>query len=344
MIRPKVSIVVPCWGVEKYLDQCVESLINQTLREIEIILVDDVSPDRVPEMCDEWAQKDSRIKVIHKPMNDGLGLACNTGIESATGDFIAFCDSDDWVDPEMYETMYNEAISKNVDAVFTGIKRVDMNGIPYGVLPHKEKPGVYRGRDIIEILAMDMISSAPNIRIEHKIQMSAKVVLYKKKIIDSNSIRFVSERKIPSEDLFFNLNVLAKAFAISVLPDSFYNYRVNTTSITGLPKFGSYSRSIIRYKYTLQVCEALHFPDDYRLRCDRMLIAYTRMHLFSILKSSADKSDKYQEVQSVCHNTILHDVIQSYPLSVMPLVHKIFVYAIKFKSFIALSILSKYRK
>ena len=76
----KVSIVVPCWGVEKYLDRCVESLINQTLREIEIILVDDESPDRVPEMCDEWAKRDNRIKVIHKK-NGGLGMACNSGLE-----------------------------------------------------------------------------------------------------------------------------------------------------------------------------------------------------------------------------------------------------------------------
>lgn len=73
----KVSIIVPCWGVEKYLDRCVESLINQTLREMEIILVDDESPDSVPEMCDEWAKKDNRIKVIHKK-NAGLGMATAT--------------------------------------------------------------------------------------------------------------------------------------------------------------------------------------------------------------------------------------------------------------------------
>lgn len=67
---PKVSIIVPCWGVEKYLDRCVESLVNQTLKDIEIILVDDESPDRVPVMCDDWAKKDSRIRVIHKKMAD----------------------------------------------------------------------------------------------------------------------------------------------------------------------------------------------------------------------------------------------------------------------------------
>lgn len=105
---PKVSIIVPCWGVEKYLDKCVESLVYQTLSDIEIILVDDESPDRVPEMCDEWAKKDGRIKVVHKK-NAGLGMACNSGLDVATGEYVAFCDSDDWVELNTYEALYSKA-------------------------------------------------------------------------------------------------------------------------------------------------------------------------------------------------------------------------------------------
>ena len=103
-MNPKVSIVVPVYRVECYLDRCVQSLVNQTLKEIEIILVDDGSPDKCPQMCDEYAKKDYRVKVIHK-QNAGLGMACNSGIEVATGDYIAFCDSDDYVDVKMQETM-----------------------------------------------------------------------------------------------------------------------------------------------------------------------------------------------------------------------------------------------
>ena len=118
---PKVSIIVPCWGVEKYLDRCVESLVNQTLKDIEIILVDDESPDRVPVMCDDWAKKDSRIRVIHKK-NGGLGFARNSGLDIATGEYVTFCDSDDYIEQEAYEcTMKRKkqilisAISKIVD-------------------------------------------------------------------------------------------------------------------------------------------------------------------------------------------------------------------------------------
>lgn len=94
-MKPKVSIIVPCYNVEKYLDQCMNNLVNQSLQEIEIILVDDGSPDRVPEMCDEWAMKDNRIKVIHKK-NEGLGYARNSGLEIAMGEYVTFVDSDDY--------------------------------------------------------------------------------------------------------------------------------------------------------------------------------------------------------------------------------------------------------
>ena len=86
---PKVSIIIPCYGVEKYLDRCMDSILKQTLNDIEIILVDDGSPDRVPEMCDNYASRDPRIRVIHKP-NAGLGYARNSGLEIATGEFVAF--------------------------------------------------------------------------------------------------------------------------------------------------------------------------------------------------------------------------------------------------------------
>ena len=96
MSSPLVTIVVPIYNVEKYLTRCVDSIINQTYQNLEIILVDDGSPDNCPRICDEYAKKDHRIKVIHK-INAGLGMARNTGIENATGKYICFFDSDDYI-------------------------------------------------------------------------------------------------------------------------------------------------------------------------------------------------------------------------------------------------------
>ena len=102
MNLPKVSVVIPVYNVEKYLDRCIDSVVNQTYRNIEIILVDDGSPDGCPKKCDEWSEKDSRIKVIHKE-NQGLGMARNTGIDNATGEYIFFFDSDDFVETTLVE-------------------------------------------------------------------------------------------------------------------------------------------------------------------------------------------------------------------------------------------------
>lgn len=119
---PKVSIIVPVYNVEKYFDRCINSLINQTLREIEIILVDDESPDNCPEMCDKYAKKDSRIKVIHKK-NGGLGFARNSGLDIAAGEYFAFVDSDDYVDLDFYEKLYTAAKNGDYDLAQGGISK-----------------------------------------------------------------------------------------------------------------------------------------------------------------------------------------------------------------------------
>lgn len=111
---PAVSIIVPVYNVEPYLEFCVESLVHQTLRDIEIILVDDGSPDKSGQICDRLAKTDSRIRVIHKE-NGGLSSARNAGIAAATGDYIGFVDSDDWVEKDMYERLYSLIVEHDAD-------------------------------------------------------------------------------------------------------------------------------------------------------------------------------------------------------------------------------------
>ncbi|MFR0779346.1 MAG: glycosyltransferase family 2 protein [Zhenhengia sp.] len=110
----KVSVIVPVYNVERFLSKCIDSLLRQTLQDIEIILIDDGATDRSSEICDTYALKDHRIKVIHK-INGGLSDARNVGIEVAQGEYIAFLDSDDWVEPNLYEYLYNLIKKKNAD-------------------------------------------------------------------------------------------------------------------------------------------------------------------------------------------------------------------------------------
>lgn len=102
----KISIIVPIYKVQDYLDECIESIINQTYSNVEVILVDDGSPDRCPQMCDEWAKRDSRIRVIHKK-NGGLSSARNAGLDVANGEYISFVDSDDFICSDALQNLYD---------------------------------------------------------------------------------------------------------------------------------------------------------------------------------------------------------------------------------------------
>ena len=111
---PKVSIIVPIYKVEKYLNRCIDSILNQTYKNIEVILVDDGSPDRCGAICDNYSKIDKRIKVIHKK-NEGLAEARNAGIKIATGEYISFVDSDDFINKNMYKVLYENAIKYDAD-------------------------------------------------------------------------------------------------------------------------------------------------------------------------------------------------------------------------------------
>lgn len=120
---PKISVIVPVYKVEKYLDRCVQSILNQTFEDLEVILVDDGSPDRCPEMCDEWARKDSRVFVIHKT-NGGLSSARNAGLKIQKGEFVCFVDSDDWILPEMLEKLL-ELLENNSECDIAECEKID---------------------------------------------------------------------------------------------------------------------------------------------------------------------------------------------------------------------------
>lgn len=124
ILEPKISVIVPVYKVEDYLDRCVNSIVNQTYQNIEIILVDDGSPDKCPEMCDVWAQKDDRIKVIHKT-NGGISEARNVGLSNANGEYISFVDSDDWIDNFFYERLVSKLNSSGCDIVACRYLKVD---------------------------------------------------------------------------------------------------------------------------------------------------------------------------------------------------------------------------
>jgi len=152
--QPLVSIVVPIYKVpEMYLHQCIESCIGQTLRDLEIILVDDGSPDRCGEICDEYAKKDDRIKVIHKK-NGGLAAARNTGQDAATGITLKFLDGDDYMEPECCKNMYDFFVAKKVEVVLYDCYRTyPTKKIPIHCFAGKEPSRLFVGEDCRKLQA-----------------------------------------------------------------------------------------------------------------------------------------------------------------------------------------------
>ena len=128
MKKEKVSVIIPIYNVEKYLEKCLNTIINQTYKNLEIILIDDGSTDKSSTICDEYCEKDKRIKVIHKN-NEGVSSARNKGIELSKGKYIVFIDPDDYVTDEHVEVLYDCIISNNVDLVISNLIDINEDGI-----------------------------------------------------------------------------------------------------------------------------------------------------------------------------------------------------------------------
>lgn len=230
-----ISIVVPIYNVEQYLQKCVDSLINQTYKNLEIILVDDGSPDNCPKICDEYAKQDSRIKVIHKE-NGGLSDARNAGMKIATGEYISFIDSDDWIKSEMVEDMYNRIIEDNSDLVSSGVLWVDEDGVEI------------RNATVSENCVLNTEQAMTELINDGKLKQHVWNKLYKADLI--KNIPF--DKGKYHEDVFWSYKVIGEAERISIEKNSYYFYVQRSESIMG-------------EKYSAKRLDAL---DAMELRCE----------------------------------------------------------------------------
>lgn len=157
-MKTKVSVIVPIYNSERYIDKCIQSIINQTFKDIELILVDDGSTDKSVEISNKYAEKDKRIKII-KQKNKGVSLARNYGISIATGDFITFVDSDDFIEIDMLDILYNAAIDNNCDVVLSGIKIIKDNNIKYEFTKDSK---IYTKQEVFKLFYFDREPFSPN--------------------------------------------------------------------------------------------------------------------------------------------------------------------------------------
>lgn len=301
-----VSIIVPIYKVEQYMDECITSIVKQTYSNIEIILVDDGSPDKCPQKCDDWGKRDSRIKVVHKK-NAGLGYARNSGLEIASGEYVAFVDSDDYVDTSMFETLYEEAMRNHTDAVFCAYQRCVNNRKDKTFFSKKK---LLHGKEILNYIA-DMIASPAHIKEERLECMSAWNGIYKKKIIDSKNIRFMSEREVVSEDIVFNVDFLKHCNSIALIPQPLYNYCIHENSLSRTFKESKFSGIIRLYTYLID-STAEYNSVEMKQRCLRLLVEYTLGQINNLLHSSLSLKKKKIIFNTVAKNPIWDKNIYSF--------------------------------
>lgn len=210
-MEPLISVIVPIYGVENYLRQCVESLLNQTHQNLEIILVDDGSPDACPAICDEFSQKDTRIRVIHKK-NGGLSDARNAGLDVATGEYIGFVDSDDWIMPDMFEYLLHGILGYRAEISCCGHVNIQDEWMDY---KSEEKDIVYSTEAALNELFFDRLKSF------------AWNKLYKATLWEN--IRYPVGRNF--EDILTTYKLFERSSRIAVLKEPKYYYRIRQNSI-----------------------------------------------------------------------------------------------------------------
>ncbi len=305
-----ISVIVPVYNVEEYLDRCIESIVTQTYKDLEIILVDDGSPDNCPEMCDEWAKKDERIKVIHKE-NGGLSDARNAGMKIATGEYIGFVDSDDFIHNEMYEILSSLLFNNSADVV--QCEMLKFSEMPFsGFTNSEEKPVVsFTAEEAIrDLLTGKTIGvTCPNLIVKSNI---AKSVLFEVGRIN--------------EDVLWTYRVFSKAEKITVTNLKLYAYYQRQGSIMN----NDYSEKRFDALYSLeQRAEEIKtdFPDLYAFALKNYL-GGCFYHYQTLCRMP--KSDQYENFKKHIYSRFIKYDIKTV-LSITSLKYK--VWYILFKNF-----------
>lgn len=330
-MKPKVSIIIPVYNVEQYLPKCIESCVNQTLKEIEIILVNDGSTDNSGKICDEYAANHSNIKVMHIT-NAGVSNARNIGIIVSTGEYIMFLDSDDWIDLETCETAYNTAINTGAEIVFWSWQKESVKGSCKDFYLEKNSYILLNNDvDKLRIRCIGLLYNELNdpVKTDHFNTIWAK--LYKKSFIIKSNVKFIERNKVGMEDVLFNIYVFQQVSKITYIPSYFYHYRLdNRNSLTKVDvsdlsnKFYNLFDSIEKI-----IKNKPRFMEAFNNRISLSLINIM-LSIASYRNSNSFKS-KVQETQVVLDNVRFRKALKNLRFKALPFHWKIFFFFCKYR-------------
>lgn len=296
----KISIVVPIYNTGEYLHKCIKSILAQSLKEFELILVNDGSTDNSGDICDEYVKSDSRVKVIHK-RNEGVSIARNVGVEMATGEYIGFIDSDDWIEPDMYCDLYSFAKKYDVDIVMcdTVSKFDDAPDIPDTIV-ELNNDIILKKNDISPELLKVMAGSACR-------------CIYKSDLIFNNNILFPINIPI-SEDRVFNIYAFGYAKKVYYVKKPYYNRFIRPGSaVTGYRK-NMIDCVIAARNATMQALDNSWDGNiDFKTEYEKQTVSLTYVAINNeFYKQSQDKfKTKIKNIRNICNNQIIRDSVKA---------------------------------
>ena len=337
MPKPKVSVIVPVYNTEKYLKRCLDSLMGQTLKDLEIILVDDGSKEPCALLCDEFAQKDSRIKVIHKA-NAGAGFARNAGLAVATGEYIGFVDSDDFVDLQMYEKLYEAAVHYDADLVLSGVCYVSDNAgseaQEYFTKTYFTEDTIFE-KEGIQKLLLGIVGALPHEKDDSRYGLSVWKNLFRNSVIQENEILFLSEREVVSEDTIYMVDYIRYITRAVGVPGSYYHYCHNGSSISksynprridGLPVFfRELEKHVANY-----TCE-----EAYEIYLKRLTQGFVRVACIKEIVHAREENIPFCQLQKrlkkLCASKMVRSALASYPWYRLPVKQAAFAFTMKYE-------------
>ena len=327
-MQHKISFILPVYKVERQLARCIISVLNQDYDNIEVILVDDGSPDSCPAICDNLAKQDHRIKVVHKH-NEGLGMARNTGLQHATGDFVIFVDSDDYIDSDMGSKLLNACLRNNSQATYCNYRRVDSRTGMTSDNIQKMSKKLYQGKDVQEVL-LGMLSNYDHSRLEGSVNMSVWHSVYDLHFLKNKNILFKSEREYISEDLMFHVDFLTQANCVAFIDDVLYNYVSNPTSLSEKYRPYIFSSSSLVYKYA-NTCLQSKGLANYHSYSDRYLLVIS-LYVINNYRKFLDKKAYKDFVWKIVNDKVWLEDVQFSSYRELPKKNKLYVLAIKHKA------------
>ena len=323
-----ISVIIPVYNVEKYLRKCLDSVIAQTYKQLEVIMVDDGSTDSCGKICDEYAQNHENFIVIHKE-NAGLGMARNTGLEHISGKYVMFLDSDDYISSDLIETLYNALKTNKVDISKSGFNRVDDNGNMLSERRYNFE--VFEGKKAATVFLPRLIGSSPEKK--DSFEMSVWASLYNTEYIKKNHILFPSERDLISEDMIFNIEYTQYANGACVISKMGYNYRYNPGSLTKSYRSNKYEACIKFHIYVKNRLKELGYNCETQYRLDRIFFVNIRGCIAQETNSNNGFTFKQRidHIRKICMDDTLQNTIDEYPIKKLGFVQRIFLYMLKHK-------------